>query len=98
MTEEAGLWIIATDARQTRGASVAWQQLPTSQIEDGLRGLYDRLAPLLENIGHQVGTFRAAEIELSLALSATGKVGLLGSGVEAEGCATVTVKFVRSDK
>jgi len=39
--------------------------------------------------------FEVGEIDVELGISATGKVGLWGNGIEATGLAKVNVKFVR---
>ncbi|WP_299919350.1 hypothetical protein [uncultured Roseobacter sp.] len=73
-----------------------WNAVDQGVLQTNLDQLITSLRETFTKLDKEDETFSVSEIEVSVGVSASGKVGLLGTGVEAEGTASLTVKFQRS--
>ena len=65
-------------------------------LQKNFKDISESLSNLFDQTKSEEGGFGLQEVNVELGISATGKVGFLGSGVEASGVAKVNVKFVRT--
>ena len=72
----------------TRGSA---KEFPIETLADNVRDFLTKVNKILSAAPESSGSFKLKEFEVSAEVSASGKLGLLGSGVEAS--ATGALKF-----
>ena len=86
--------IFADDARETRG-SKAWGSIEADELQAGIKEIVQSLSPSFIEAENTSEGLSVQEVEIEIAVSAAGKVGLFGSGMEAKGAAKIKVKLGR---
>jgi hypothetical protein len=90
----ADIWIYEKDEAFTRGAD-HWQKIDSTVLTVELQALIGAVLPAIEKHKSSEGGMYVAEVELSLTVSASGKVGFIGSGVEAGAEASIKIILKR---
>jgi hypothetical protein len=101
--EDAILVAAVSDVKLLGGEKV-WQKIDIATLRENLRNLLGGVEKALPEPeprpepGARPGQprFRMTEITVAVTVGAKGQVGLLGTGVEASGQASLTVKLTRS--
>lgn len=87
------IWVFgALDDDAIRGGT-HWETLDPETLRQNLSDFSQAIVPALNPLKSISEDYALEEIELSLTVSASGKVGFLGSGAEVSGGATIKVKL-----
>lgn len=78
---------------QKRGGQAVWNAVDQEVLGANLQALVGSLCESFAKLEAEVGSYSVEEIQVSVGVSASGKVGILGTGVEAEGSASLSVTF-----
>lgn len=91
--KESPIWVYGDlDDDQIRGGK-SWEALDPDLLKKNITEFSQAVLPALSPLRAISEDFNVAEVELSLAVSASGKVGFLGSGAEVGGSATIKIKL-----
>jgi hypothetical protein len=77
----------------TRGGGA--KEIPVEALAENVKDFIGKMSAILSATPESVGGFKLKEFEVSAEVSASGKLGLLGSGVEASATGALTFKFQR---
>ncbi|WP_299501879.1 hypothetical protein [uncultured Roseobacter sp.] len=88
--------IYSRPQRETRGGSDLWGAIDASILHSEVQEIICAVSPSFLQPEEEASELVVQEVEIEIAVTATGKVGLFGSGVEAEGAAKIKVKLGRS--
>ncbi|TKA94895.1 hypothetical protein FAZ78_19755 [Cereibacter changlensis] len=91
----AEIWVYEKDDPLTRGAD-NWRTIDSELLSKELSALIRSVVPAVDSIPPKTGQMQVSEIELSLTVSASGRVGFIGSGVEAGAEASIKVVLKRT--
>jgi hypothetical protein len=69
--------------------------VPTADLRQELAGFLERMDGAVRGLPDEVGGFQVTRLDLNLAVTATGKVSLLGIGGELAGTAGLSVTLER---
>lgn len=72
-----------------------WRRINSETLRHNLQGLLSSLGESLPSLPESHSEFRMTEITVAVTVGAKGQVGLLGTGVEANGQASLTIKLSR---
>jgi hypothetical protein len=76
-------------------ARLGRQRVPVGRLHDSLSGFVSAMGDAIQAVPRSLGGFSIDSIELSLEVSATGTVSLLGSGGEVSGTGGITLTLTR---
>ena len=77
------------------GETVKWNEAKKQELLDSFKSVSSVVAEMMDDTPPQ-SEFSMSKIEVKLAVSASGKVGFLGTGAEASADASITVVFERN--
>jgi hypothetical protein len=77
------------------GQDRIWNRVDLGVLRDNLRDLLNGVEASLPEDDNSKSSFRMTEISVAVTVGAKGQVGLLGTGAEASGQASLTVKLTR---
>jgi hypothetical protein len=91
-TDSSEIWVYGDDSDAIRGGS-GWDKISVENLRENISKFSESIAPALHSLKTIGGDYSLDEIELSLTISASGKVGFLGTGASAGGNATIKLKM-----
>ena len=75
--------------------SSRWDQIDQEELATNLNELLSSFQKTIDTVGDRDGEMQVSQVQVSVGVSASGKVGLLGTGVEATGTASLSITFTR---
>lgn len=88
--------IFAVEETELLGGKTVWQRVDVTQLQQNLTDLLNDLKTALPVDNETSGTgFRVKTIQVAVKIGAKGQVGILGTGVEASGEASLTLTLER---
>lgn len=95
-TEDKVFIFAEPDTPRTRGSDAAvWTEAQKKDLLNSFKSVSSSLSEMMEEGDHPEAKFSMNKIEVNLGISASGKVGFLGTGAEASADASITVTFER---
>jgi hypothetical protein len=83
--------VCAQESVTTRGSSA--KELDVSALADNIKAFLQKIEKILQSVPASAGGFALTEFEVSAEITASGSLGLLGTGVEVGGKGGLTFKF-----
>lgn len=88
------LWIVASTASpDVRGGN--WSRVDASALRANFQALLAGIGSLLQNVDDKISSFSLDEITLSIEVTASGQLGILGTGATAGGTSGFELKLTR---
>lgn len=78
-----------------RGDTTARESIPVSKLAAEVQGFVEDIGHILDKAAKAVvGPARLSEVDVSASIEVSGKLSLLGTGVETKGQAGISFKFI----